>query len=385
MTSNRFLQTKFWAEFKSNHGWKNLIVFVDEDKNVSLFQENNDAQKEGLAVCVLLRSFSLKVKRFTIAYIPMAFELKENDISQLPEKDALNKLSSYFSQLGDFCKRLKNFLPENTICIRFDPPVDFYSFEKRDLICSLLSSVLKKQKIPFVRSSVAIQPPDTTVLNLSLTEEEILSNMKNKWRYNIRLASKKGVAVEKYTAEDENFETAFENFFRLFEITSKRDSVSFHNKEYYIDLLEKSAADRKKDKNAPKVQLYLARSENDYLAGIITLFFKGEAVYLYGASGNVKRNYMSAYLLQWTAIQDAKKEGCPFYDFYGMPPSDDENHPMHGLYLFKTGFGGKNIHRIGSWDFPVKKNWYKLYTCAEKIRSWVHKVLVKKLAGFSRK
>ena len=88
---------------------------------------------------------------------------------------------------------------------------------------------------------------------------------------------------------------------------------------------------------------------------------------------------MPAYLLQWTAIQDAKRYGCPVYDFYGMPPTDDPSHPMHGLYLFKTGFGGTIVHRPGSFDVPVRPVMYKAYIVAERMRAFIFKKLVKKL------
>ena len=160
-------------------------------------------------------------------------------------------------------------------------------------------------------------------------------------------------------------------------MTSKRDGVSFHNKSYYIDLLKRGCPSSEK---RPLISLYLAKHEDDYLAGIITLFCPREAVYLYGASGNIKRNLMPAYLLQWTAIQDAKKAGCPVYDFYGMPPTADEKHPMHGLYLFKTGFGGAIVHRPGSYDVKLLSV-YNLYIAAERLRAWWHKKALKKLHG----
>jgi lipid II:glycine glycyltransferase (peptidoglycan interpeptide bridge formation enzyme) len=111
------------------------------------------------------------------------------------------------------------------------------------------------------------------------------------------------------------------------------------------------------------------------------IFYEKEAVYLYGASGNEKRNLMPSYLLQWNAIRDAKNSGCGFYDFYGCPPSDDKNHPMHGLFLFKTGFGGKLVHRPGSFDVILKRRTYFLYRCAEKIRSVYFKKIKKIFAG----
>jgi len=63
---------------------------------------------------------------------------------------------------------------------------------------------------------------------------------------------------------------------------------------------------------------------------------------------------MASYSLQWKAMMDAKAKGCLVYDLFGIPPNEDPNHPMAGLYRLKTGFGGKIIHRPGSWDYPCK-------------------------------
>ena len=90
---------------------------------------------------------------------------------------------------------------------------------------------------------------------------------------------------------------------------------------------------------------------------------------------------MPNHLLQWTAMKDAKAYGSKYYDMYGMPPEGkDENHPMHGLYMFKANFGGKNIHRTGSWDIPLKAIYYP-YSAAEKLRAFWHKKVIKKLKG----
>ncbi len=118
----------------------------------------------------------------------------------------------------------------------------------------------------------------------------------------------------------------------------------------------------------------MASFEGENLAAIITLFTKNQAIYLYGASSNSHRNLMPAYLLQWQAIQDAKNHGCQSYDFYGIPPTDDENHPMHGLYRFKTGFGGEIVHRTGSMDVNLSPL-YAPYAVAEKLRLiWFKKI-----------
>jgi lipid II:glycine glycyltransferase (peptidoglycan interpeptide bridge formation enzyme) len=77
---------------------------------------------------------------------------------------------------------------------------------------------------------------------------------------------------------------------------------------------------------------------------------------------------MAPYALQWRAMQDAKEAGCLLYDLFGIPPNEDPAHPMAGLYRFKTGFGGKIIHRPGSWDYPYKPALYGIFRTAELLR-----------------
>lgn len=342
-----FLQTPFWAEFKSMHGWTHSYFTITAQIDSFSYE---------MSCSVLTRTFA---RFFSLCYIPLGLEL--------PECCHFSYNSDhYLALLRSFCKELSRYCPPNTLCIRLDPPVSFFSLEETHSFISALSEFS-----PLTKSSVNIQPPDTVILDLLRTEEEILDNMKSKWRYNIRLAEKKGVYVTRGDKHD------IDIFYRLYEQTALRDGIAIHSKNYYESLF--TLAEKQ---DSIKVSLYNAVHEETVIASIITLFTKTEGVYVYGASSNEKRNLMSTYLLQWKAIQDAKAYGCRFYDFYGIPPTDDENHPMHGLYRFKTGFGGNIIHRIGSIDYPVSF-FYKLYTSAEKIRNlWYKKI--KKIGAFRR-
>ena len=258
--------------------------------------------------------------------------------------------------------------------------MSFGTPEERDAFNYGLKVVSFADRLHLRKNSVDIQPPDSTLVDLTPDTEEILERMKSKWRYNIRLSERKGVQIEKVTGADPLFSEKLDVFYDLYKITSERDGIAIHAKSYYEDLLKKSSDELAQKKDVPAVTLYLAKHEDDYLGAIITLFSRTESVYLYGCSSNVKRNLMPNFLLQWTAMQDAKKYGSLYYDMYGMPPTDDENHPMHGLYLFKTGFGGKNIHRIGTFDVPVHIL-YRACIAAESLRAFWHKKIMKKIRG----
>ena len=283
--------------------------------------------------------------------------------------------------LSELAIALKPELPKNTIAIRFDPDVSFTNPEDRDLFNYGMQLITYADRLKIRKNSVDIQPPDSTLVDLTGTEEEILEKMHSKWRYNIRLSERKGVVIHRYLGNDINLSEKIDKFYELTKITNARDGNASHSKAYYADLIKSSAEEVSAGKDVPVISLYIAEHEGEEIASIMTLFSHDEAIYLYGASSNNKRNLMPNHLLQWTAMKDAKAYGSKYYDMYGMPPEGkDENHPMHGLYMFKANFGGKNIHRTGSWDIPLKAI-YHPYSAAEKLRAFWHKKVIKKLKG----
>lgn len=369
--SGSFLQTPFWGEFKAEQGWKNaryLLSITPQEKMKS------DSFRKSAEVSVLTREFGKGLLRFTLAYIPLFPSLCFDDVP------AEEQTIEFSNMLFDIAKALRSVLPKNTICIKFDPAVEFETPEERDEFDLGVKVISFADRLKIKKNKVDIQPPDSTLIDLLPDEEKILSAMKTKWRYNVNLSARKGVEVIKITGENEELLKYLDIFYDLYKITAERDGIAIHSKKYYETLLKKSAEEIKAGKNVPLISLYIAKHESDYLGAIITLFSKSESVYLYGCSSNVKRNLMPNFLLQWTAMKDAKAYGSKYYDMYGMPPTDNPNHPMHGLYLFKTGFGGKNIHRPGTFDVPTSL-WYKPYSSAEKIRAFWHKKILKKIRG----
>ena len=388
-----FLQTPFWCDFKSRHGWKTFYFSVKTEYPVE--EEKNDCSNpnkilckknlESFEVSVLVRSFCKN--KFSLCYIPLMPSLVyectkksvldsaldfENDSSEqiLPEEPVTEESQTIeiVNFLYDFAQNIKKFLPKNTICVRFDPDITFYSLEERDIFNHGMRFISFADRIKLFKTKSDIQPPDSTQIDLTQSEDEILSKMHSKWRYNIRLSQKKGVQIKKYLGDDPQIEQKIDRFYELTKETNERDGNSCHLKSYYLDLIKSSATLINQGEDVPRVTLYIAESEGEEIASIMTLFSKSESIYLYGASSNHKRNLMPNHLLQWTAIQDAKAYGSKIYDFYGMSPEGkDEKHPMHGLYMFKANFGGQNIHRAGTYDVPLKAV-YNLYKIAENLR-----------------
>jgi len=78
------------------------------------------------------------------------------------------------------------------------------------------------------------------------------------------------------------------------------------------------------------------------------------------------QNRFWAYLKQKFGWETARK-GCKVYDMFGIPPSREKSHPMHGLYQFKTGFGGNLFHRMGCWDYPLDRELYRQFKSRELV------------------
>ena len=391
-----FLQTPFWGLFKSRHGWKLIRARASFGDEGAAKENALKAQEAGgFDFSILVRSFARGF--FSLAYVPLFPNEKAFKFLQAKEGDGANDSAGsneggkandadapspkvFCAALDQLAAALKALLPANTICVRFDPQVEFPEPDERDEFNKSVKAAAKKGRFLCKKNAVDIQPPDTTQVDLTRTEEEILAAMKSKWRYNVNLAKKKGVQIQKVSGNSLNLSDFVDIFYDLYKETSARDGIAMHAKSYYKDLLELSAQEAQKGSDVPQVNLYVASHEGDNLGAIMTLFSKTESVYLYGCSSNKKRNLMPNFLLQWTAMKDAKAYGSRYYDMYGMPPTDDPSHPMHGLYLFKTGFGGRNVHRAGSYDVPLK-GIYKLCVLAEGARAFWHKKILKKIRG----
>ncbi len=222
----------------------------------------------------------------------------------------------------------------------------------------------------FKKAFEEMQPEHTLVLDISKPEDEILKQMKQKGRYNIKVAQKNQINIVE--------EKDTKNFFKLYSSMSQRHNISHRNSAYFqklIDIL--STKGYCKVFTAVVKQNNELRIKNDAedkkanqipIASVIISFYQDKAIYLFGGSSDEYKNLMAPYLLQWTAIREAKSRGCTEYDFFGIAPPNEPNHPWRGVTDFKKKFGGQEIRLAGSWDLILRPFEYNLFKIAEKIR-----------------
>jgi lipid II:glycine glycyltransferase (peptidoglycan interpeptide bridge formation enzyme) len=212
-----------------------------------------------------------------------------------------------------------------------------------------------------------IQPRSTIVLDLQPGEDAILARMKSKWRYNVRLAERKGVQVREGDRAD------LAPFQRLVDETGQRDRFGVHSAEYHA-----AAYDLFVD--AGQAVWLLAEAKGQILAAIVVFALGDKGWYFWGASGSAHRNLMPNHALQWAAIRWARERGCRSYDLWGIPdevgsdpaaykdPKTWGSGGLWGVYRFKRGFGGRVVRSVGAWDLVYSVTGYWIYRLAIGLR-----------------
>jgi peptidoglycan pentaglycine glycine transferase (the first glycine) len=192
------------------------------------------------------------------------------------------------------------------------------------------------------------QPRSSWVLDIAADEDALLAGMKQKTRYNIRLAGRKGVTASEGTEAD------LDAFYALYEETSVRDDFFIQEKEFYREMFSRFRA-------AGQFCLLLARLGDRTIAAVTLVRFGSTCWYVHGASSNEHRNLMATYLLQWEAIQRAKRWGCALYDFRAIPDRLEEDQDMYGVYRFKEGFGGRAVTAMHTYAAAYQPTLFGLW------------------------
>lgn len=283
------LQTGEWGELKSGFGWEPVRIVSGRAGAQILFRKT--------------------LLGLTIGYLP----------KPVFHKELLANSDSFWREIDSACQQ------HRAILLKIEPDL----WEKpiaRNFVITNHELRISPQNI---------QPPRTIIVNIRGSEEEILARMKQKTRYNIRLAEKKGVTVH---AWDD-----IESFHKMMLVTGDRDKFGVHSLEYYRRAYQLFYP-------SEMCELLVAEYERKPLAALMVFARGRRAWYFYGASTDEERNRMPTYLLQWEAMKWAKARGCEEYDLWGIPDEEEatleanfekRQNGLWGVYRFKRGFGGE--------------------------------------------
>ncbi len=319
------LQTSAWGQLKKSFGWEVQHVLGRQSGGCRFGAQ------------ILFRTLPLG---WCIAYIPKgppglhSWELLDG-----------NAWQGFLTEVDTTCRRF------NTILVILEP--DSWEGDEYHILPG------------FQLGLQSIQPPRTILVDLRGGEEEILARMRQKTRYNIRLAQKKGVRV--YPSQD------LDAFYRLMQTTAARDNFGVHTIAYY-------QAAHQIFYPRGECEILLAEYDGEPLAGLMVFAHGSRAWYFYGASSDAHRELMPAYLIQWEAMRWAMRRGCTQYDLWGVPDADEINlesnfttrsDGLWGVYRFKRGFGGEIRRSAGPFQRVYHPFLYKIYRLALNRKSQI--------------
>lgn len=211
----------------------------------------------------------------------------------------------------------------------------------------------KEKNIKLVKSRPVFSP-QTILLDITKSEEELLKNMHPKTRYNINLAKKRNVKVMEGKTEDD-----LEEFIRLQKQTAKKQKFFVHPDKYYRMLWKKLAPEG-------SAALLLAKVGEKTAAVFLLFKYQNVVYYPYGASDYRFHATMAANLLMWEAIRWGKRNNCQLFDMWGA--TTDQKDPWWGFTRFKLGYGGEMVTFEPTVDLVIRPVLYNLFRIADWVR-----------------
>lgn len=314
-----FMQTFAWGEFQRELGRSVTRYEVRENEEI-----------------IAVFTYVEHVLRFGYAYgyIPRGPVL----LASIDPK----KISAILSAISVWSK--KQF--PHLIFLRVEPPVPFSS-----------EYILSHFWFP----SNYIQPKYNATINIMKSEEEILGSFHPSTRSNVKRAEKRGVSV---TMKESIDTSEYQVFVEMMQDTIKRNSGqnAYPGDAYFRALF----------KTVPFTVFY-GHHEGKIVSAHFVLFFGETATYLYGASHTAHLKSKIDTYLHWTAMKEAKRRGCKWYDLGGI---DSKRWPS--LTAYKRQYRGHEFEYIGTIEISFRLPHYLIYTVARNAKIWFSKITSRK-------
>ena len=321
------LQSWEWGEVKAQAGWQAERLMLP------------GAKAEPEAALQFLCRQPVDQAPLRVAYVPKGPVIDWSDPARVER--TLTQIEAHAHARG-------------CLFVKIDPDVR----EDTSLGRSLIHTLFRRG---WRYSPEQIQFKNTAYSDLTLSEDELLAGMKSKWRYNIRLADRRGISVRLGGLED------LPAFYDLYVETGERDGFLTRPFDYYRTTWTTYLEAEMAEANPAGGALLLAEHPDEAapVAGLFLMRYGDRSWYFYGASSERRRRDMPNYLLQWEAMRWSKQRGCTVYDWWGAPTDiSDEDDAMQGVWRFKQGFGAELQPHIGAWDYAVAPALYQSYVQA---------------------
>lgn len=354
-SGNILPQTPYWGFLKENQGFDPAGFEYKASADV-LVPETNISESYQEDLLVLFRFLD---DQHCYAYVPYG-----------PKIEPAGENHGRF--LEELSEALRPQLPENCAFIRYDlmwenqwaGDSDCYDEQGNWLgpperKAQEFRLNINTENWNLRKSAGDVLPKNTFFLDLHKEEDELLTNMRKKTRYSVRQALNRGVRVREYGRD------YLDHWYRLYHETAIRHGMGLQSKEYFAQVLEAEETVQKKKAHPTRVKMLMADYQGEFLASMFLVLSGKRATYLYGASSTEHKNLLAPYALQWESIKLAKSMNYEEYDMFGSAPNLDKGHPLHGVHIYKKGFGGDLYHRMGCWDYVMDESIYAIYSALE--------------------
>ena len=302
----QILQTRAWGEFKRGHGWTPRYLVGDHGRG-------------GVAILVLERRIPGLGRLW---YAPKGPGV--TSVAELHEA-----VRGVPAEAGAFCLKVEPEIADSAAA----------------------RAELSRRGMRKARHDVQISRA-TIIVDLRADEDRLLASFKAKTRYNIRLASRRGVTVEAVPLD----QAAIDTMYRLMQATRERAGFTLRSKAYFAGYWRLHEA-------AGQGQLFLASWQGSVLAGVFATFLGRKAWYKDGGSLKEHAGLMAPHLLQWEVMRWLRGRGVEQYDLVAVPARDRlaPQHPLFCLYRFKSGFSDEITEFVGTWDIPLQPRRYAIW------------------------
>ncbi len=211
------------------------------------------------------------------------------------------------------------------------------------------------EKCGLKKSPMHLAAEHTVIIDLTKTEDELLTKMRRQTRYDIRRAGKLGITVTKANSEE-----IFKEFHKIQAETAMRQN--FVPPDLKTLLAEREAF-------SDKAEIYISKTEDGQPIAYGLIIKDGlEGDYYEAASTILNHKLPGAYALLWQAIKDLKEEGYQRFNLWGIAPAGQPNHRYAGVTTFKTGFGGEIVEYVPAHDLIISKTKYLKNLVVETMR-----------------
>lgn len=314
ISSVHYLQSKLWADVKSQYGWKTEMVG-----------------------CRIVPSGNITVYRRTVGGV--------GRLLYIPCLEGIT-----VSNATTFTNFLKQTFLKNGFAVRIE-----LNQPHNDQLLNKLHAA------GWLTAKNHVQYRHTIHINLEETEENIWMNFKSRGRYEVLQAQNKGIIVEHVDPTEENLHKMYE----LMKITSARNKFFIRDKAFTFAYWRKFRA-------TGQLHLFFAKYNGELIAGSVILTNGIHAWNKDGGSVRTHANVMAPRLIQWEVMKYLKRLGVITYDLGGIPdPKGFNASSIPGIYIFKSGFSKHNTTLMPTLELPldgryklwlkVERHWLRLY------------------------